>query len=474
VLRAAPSVRPATPHPARSTWPKARLARAAWAIEAGPSLARARRMRSSILAASGLAALALAGCVSSVDGLPPPTGMDGASGLADGGGGPDGAAPDGAAPLPDAAVFDAAVSDAAPGGDLSVPGNDGMRIIPPEVLARKALSYSGYRAGQSPDTQVYPTEAQIKEDLQILIRGGWTFLRLFDCSPNTTRILKVIKDNQFDIKVMVGVSIAGSKAQHDQENRAEIERCIPIFTNHADIVVAVSIGNETLDEWSNVLTPAADLTAYIKEVRSRISQPVTTDDMYLPFTFGSDGTTSYADVVQVAQAVDFLAIHCYPFLDAPYDAWDWKQQAVPAGHQRAVAMMKAAFQYTKSSIDSVRTAMAGKGLDLPILLGETGWKSATGNGTNQDATEKFRAHPVNQKMYYDAIMDWVYGSGQSAASPKAAFYFEGFDEPWKTDDDNWGLLDVDRNAKYVIWTILPDLKPANAPAYTDNDAVYYH
>jgi exo-beta-1,3-glucanase (GH17 family) len=195
--------------------------------------------------------------------------------------------------------------------------------------------------------------------------------------------------------------------------------------------------------------------------------------MYLPFTFGSDGSTSYADVVQVVQAVDFLAIHVYPFLDAPYDAWDWKQLSVPAGPQRAVAMMNAAFQYAKSSIDSVRTALAQKGLSVPILLGETGWKSATGNGTNQDTTEKFRAHPVNEKIFYDAIMKWVYGSGKTATSPKAAFYFEAFDEPWKSDDDNWGLLDVNRKAKYVVWSVLPDLKPAGAPNYTDNDAVYY-
>ena len=39
-------------------------------------------------------------------------------------------------------------------------------------------------------------------------------------------------------------------------------------------------------------------------------------------------------------------------------------------------------------------------------------------------------------------------------------------------DDGWGLFDSDRKAKYVIWGTFPDKKPANAPNYSDADAVY--
>src|SRR5215207_2817572 len=49
------------------------------------------------------------------------------------------------------------------------------RTIPADVLARRAVAYSGYRAGQSPDVQAYPSEAQIQEDLELLVRGGWGF-----------------------------------------------------------------------------------------------------------------------------------------------------------------------------------------------------------------------------------------------------------------------------------------------------------
>jgi hypothetical protein len=76
-------------------------------------------------------------------------------------------------------------------------------------------------------------------------------------------------------------------------------------------------------------------------------------------------------------------------------------------------------------------------------------------------------------MFYDAFTKWVYGDAKDANSPRTAFYFEAFDEPWKNEDDNWGLFDVNRKAKYVLWSAFPDLKPADAPSYTEQDAVYY-
>src|SRR5689334_25148933 len=71
----------------------------------------------------------------------------------------------------------------------------GQRFIPDDVLARRGVAYSGYRKYQSPQTLDYPTEAQIKEDMQLLLRGGWSFIRLFDCSKHAELVLKVIRDN---------------------------------------------------------------------------------------------------------------------------------------------------------------------------------------------------------------------------------------------------------------------------------------
>jgi exo-beta-1,3-glucanase (GH17 family) len=351
------------------------------------------------------------------------------------------------------------------------------RHIPSAILARKAIAYSGYRTGQSPDIHVYPGEAEIEQDLELLVRGGWGFIRLFDTSTHAERVLHVIATKHLDLKVMLGVWISGGKSQHDAENQAEIARCVELVQEYADVIAAVSVGNEALDDWSNVKTAPAELAAYIAQVRAQVPQPVTTDDSYLPFLLGQDGATSYADVIQVARAADFLSVHVYAFADAFYDSWDWKQMQVPA-EQRAMAMMGAAIAYTKSSVSDLRATMDAQGLDVPIVVGEWGWKSKTRFGASAEpekAIERFFAHPYNQKVFYDAIMDWVYGAAKDASSPVAAFYFEAFDEPWKDEwgDDNWGLFDVGRTPKFVVQGLYPDLTPAGAPSYSEKDAVYY-
>src|SRR5262249_23917292 len=173
---------------------------------------------------------------------------------------------------------------------------------------------------------------------------------------------------------------------------------------------------------------------------------------------------------EVAKAVDFLSVHAYAYIDAPW-SWDWKQLGVPEGHGRDVAMMNGALAYTQACIKSVRTALASKGLERPIVIGEAGWKSTNTRFTDKDAN--YRAHPVNQKMFYDALTTWVYGAANDSNSPRTAFFFEAFDEPWKLEDDGWGLFDVNRKAKYVLWKDFPDLKPAEAMDYKDDDAVYY-
>jgi hypothetical protein len=182
-------------------------------------------------------------------------------------------------------------------------------------------------------------------------------------------------------------------------------------------------------------------------------------------------------VVEVARAVDFLSVHVYAFADAFYGSWEWKQESVPLA-QRPAAMMAAAFAYTRQSVIDVRAALAAHDLERPIVVGEVGWKSATKYtpaDPAEQAMEYYFAHPVNQRIFYDAAMRWVYGAGRDDDSPAAAFYFEAFDEPWKGEwgDDNWGLFDTDRRAKYVIWDLFPDRKPPGAPAYTDSDAVCY-
>jgi exo-beta-1,3-glucanase (GH17 family) len=362
-------------------------------------------------------------------------------------------------------------SSSGTGSSGSGGGPPGSRTIPPDVLARKAICYSGYRANENPEGSppTYPTEAEVTQDLQLLAQGGWTFLRLFDCGRHASATLQAIRDGHFDMKVMQGVWVYGPASKADSSTQAEIQRCLALDAMYSDIVVAYSIGNETLDDWSDILTPVADLAGYIKQVRDQVLQPVTTDDMWPVFALLGDGSYSYANVVQVIQQIDFIAVHTYPFLDAPYQSWDYRQTSTSQGPKRAAAMMAAAQAYNAGNVTAIHQALMPRGLDRPVLIGETGWKTIP----YPNSYEVSLAHPVNQKMYYSTMESWVYGATKDSNSPLGVFYFELTDEPWKTGDDSWGLFDTNRKSKYVIWDEFQNLKPAGAPAYTQADAVYY-
>jgi exo-beta-1,3-glucanase (GH17 family) len=355
------------------------------------------------------------------------------------------------------------------------------RAIPADVLARKAIAYSGYRTGQTPEQMKYPSKAEVQEDLELLVRGGWTFIRLFDASTHAEHVLEVIEEQKLDMKVLQGAWISGNDAEHGAANKAQLDKAVALANQYPDIIAAVSVGNETLDSWSNVLTPVKDLAGYIENVRSRVAQPVTTDDSWLPFMLESDGDFSYANVIEVARVCDFLSLHVYAFADAFWGSWDYQRLDVEEA-ERPRAMMDAALAYNKEAIELVRQALTPHGLgDIPIVLGEIGWKDRTEfspemEGTPpEDAIEFYMAHAINQKMFYDDLQRWVYGTDKDATSPLTAFYFEAFDEPWKGEwgDDHWGLFDVERKAKYVIWGEFSDLKPEGAVEPKASDAACY-
>ena len=70
-----------------------------------------------------------------------------------------------------------------------------------------AICYSGYREGQSPDRQLYPSVEQIREDLHLLARH-WQLIRLYDCSVHAERVLQVIHEDRLPLRVMLGAYLA--------------------------------------------------------------------------------------------------------------------------------------------------------------------------------------------------------------------------------------------------------------------------
>ena len=350
-----------------------------------------------------------------------------------------------------ALVTPLALALAACGGGGTVPsGGVSIRALPADYATRHAVAYSPFRSGNR-DTETI-TSAMVLQDLNLLVQGNFKLIRLFDSSDAVSKLtLQVIRDNHLDIKVHLGAYVISG---NDSFNQAEISRAIALATTYSDIVEAVSVGNETMVSWSfNKFTPT-QIAAFLTTVRAGITQPVTTDDNWAFWA---------AAPAALLKTVDFVSLHTYALADTVSDpnSWDWQQAGV-AANARAAAMMDAALAKTKQDVSAAQTYLNGIGYNnLPMVIGETGWKAVATGGETQ------RAHPVNQKMYVDRLNAW-HGT---AGAPVNIVYFEAFDEPWKQGDDGWGLFDVARKARYVVQSLYPQAD-WEAGTYTDADAVY--
>jgi exo-beta-1,3-glucanase (GH17 family) len=302
-----------------------------------------------------------------------------------------------------------------------------------------AICYSGYRHGQSPDQQSYPSLDEIREDLLIL-KKNWRYLRLYDCTPHAQRVLQVIRQDGLDFQVMLGAYLGpemnnfgcpwgGAYSEEQLEismdaNAAELERLIGLAGQYQDIVFSVAVGNEATVDWTDHFVPVSHMIDYVRRVRQRVSQPVTFCENYVPWQH------KLRDLVA---EVDFISVHTYP-------VWEYKH-------------VHEALQYTKDNVESVARLYP----DKPIVITEAGWAT----NSNGRGIQPHNSSQELQAIYYQDLMEWSRESGIMI------FVFEAFDEPWKGSADpmepekHWGLFTVDRRPKLVMREHYPGIEMAS-------------
>ena len=302
-------------------------------------------------------------------------------------------------------------------------------LVAGEVLA---VAYSGFREGQHPDRgngAVNPSDAEILEDLEILVDHGFRLVRMYDAGENTASTLRLIRQHNIPIKVLLGIWLDAEISNHEgcpwldepipeaklaantEKNAGEIQRGIELANEYADIVVAVNVGNEALVDWNDHMVPLERVIGYVRQVKAAIEQPVTVADNYEWWI---------RDGASLAAEVDLIGVHTYPV---------WEDKPVDEG-----------LAYTIENIEGVRSALP----DTPIAILEAGWATT--------ATEfGERANEIDQQRYFQELKDWA------ADSNTTVFWFEAFDEPWKGDENDphgaekhWGLFFVDRSPKRVF------------------------
>lgn len=302
------------------------------------------------------------------------------------------------------------------------------------IIPGKAICYSGYRLGQSPDTKIYPSYEEIKEDLLIL-HGEWEFLRLYDCSKHAEIVLEVIEKEQLNFKILLGAYIGAEmnnfgcpwggvyKEEELHQNRAnnlaEVQRLIQLANKYPETIVALSVGNEATVDWTDHFVSVEMLTAYVRMIKQGASQPVTFCENYVPW---------HNRLAKFVEEVDFISIHTYP-------VWEYKD-------------IHEALEYTKENYYGI----AEKYPNTPVVITEAGW-ATNSNGRGIDPNN---VSEELQEIYYKDLVEWSEKEGI------LTFVFEAFDEPWKGSPEvlepekHWGLFTVDRKPKRVMRPLFGD------------------
>ena len=273
----------------------------------------------------------------------------------------------------------------------------------------RSVSFAPYRPGQSPLTRSFPTPDQIEEDLKRL-QGKVQAVRTYSSGENLETVPQ--RAGKYGLKVWHGAWLN----DNDKENLEQINLLIDHANKYKDTVERVIVGNEVL--LRKELTPQ-QLRGYIRQVKQRVSQPVT-----------------YADVWEfwlrnpsLADDVDFITIHILPY---------WEDE--PIGMDRREPDGKLSIEkHIVDIYNKVQARFPGK----TIVIGETGWPS--------DGRMRSDARPgrVEQVRYFSTF--------RSIADREKFDYniVEAFDQYGKARQEGtvgarWGLLDAQRRDKFEL------------------------
>jgi exo-beta-1,3-glucanase (GH17 family) len=261
------------------------------------------------------------------------------------------------------------------------------------------ICYSPYRDGQQPGG-AEPTEAQIREDFQILaplVKG----IRTYTCSGIHAQIPKLAKEA--GIEVHMGAWIG----KDDNSNVAEVNALIALAKSGNTAIKGLIIGNEVLLRQD---VTKARLIEYIKMVRNaNTGIPVTTADIYQRIGDNS------ADLNPV---VDYVLCHVHPY---------WENVAAENGANHVL-----------KGWNQVKARYPGK----RVIVGETGFPSA-GQSRNPAVPGE-----AAQARFTDDL------ARLGAAQGMSFMLFTSFDEAWKGAEGpvgaNWGIWRTNRSEKPAV------------------------
>lgn len=275
-------------------------------------------------------------------------------------------------------------------------------VQPP--LSMPGCAFGAFVDGQNPD-QGGRVDAARLEELLRLARPYCDSVRFFGLDGDLSFGPWLAK--RLGYQTVIATAWIG---RSDAVNRSELHKLIGI-ARYADIL---AVGSEAL--LRNDVSPS-QLISYMNEVRSAVpGKPVATSEVYHVLL-------AHPEVID---ACDKILAHVHPY-------WDGLDvgSAVPWIYANYLTLVATA---------------AGK----EVIISETGWKSF---GPTQGAAVP---SPENQRAFLLNLTSFTRATGVSV------YYFSTADEPWKGQDDGWGLFTSDLLLKPMLAQVwLGDSVPDN-------------
>lgn len=264
----------------------------------------------------------------------------------------------------------------------------------PEQIS--GFSYSPFQQGQYPQKDQYPTDDEMRRDLEIISKLTDN-IRTYSVDGTLGDIPK--QAEEFGLRVTIGIWISPDLERNEREIQKAIE-----LANNSRSVVRVVVGNEAL--FREEITPE-DLIVLLDRVRAAVKVPVTTSEQW----------HIWEKYPQLAKHVDLIAAHILPY-------WEF----IPVDK---------AGEFVLDRARDLKKMFPKK----PLLLSEVGWPS---NGRMRGGAD---ATPADQAIYLRTLVNTLNRRGYNY------FVIEAFDQPWKASDEGsvgayWGVYNAARQQKF--------------------------
>jgi len=264
----------------------------------------------------------------------------------------------------------------------------------PEQIS--GFSYSPFQQGQYPQKDQYPTDEEMRRDLEIISKLTDN-IRTYSVDETLGDIPKLAEE--LGLRVTLGIWISPDLERNEREIKKAIE-----LANNSRSVVRVVVGNEAL--FREEITPE-DLIVLLDRVRAAVKVPVTTSEQW----------HIWEKYPQLAKHVDLIAAHILPY-------WEF----IPVDK---------AGEFVLDRARDLKKIFPKK----PLLLSEVGWPS---NGRMRGGAD---ASPADQAIYLRTLVNSLNRRGYNY------FVIEAFDQPWKASDEGsvgayWGVFNAARQQKF--------------------------